>query len=64
MNTCNRCRAFLIDNGEVNGSGRLHPPILVGDGCMFPGVSPLAWCVDRPPLVEDRASRTEAPHVD
>lgn len=46
MKTCSTCRAYKIDDGDMAGSCQLHPPILVGDGFMFPGVHPLAWCLD------------------
>jgi hypothetical protein len=46
MRTCSTCRAYKIDDGDEAGSCQLHPPILVGDSFMFPGVHPLAWCLD------------------
>lgn len=46
MNVCMTCKAFKIDDGDSIGSCQLHPPVLVGDGFMFPGVHPLCWCLD------------------
>lgn len=46
MNVCMTCKAFKIDDGDSIGSCQLHPPVLVGNGFMFPGVHPLCWCLD------------------
>lgn len=43
---CVTCRAFLVDDGDEMGSCQLHPPIPIGNVFMFPGVHPLAWCLD------------------
>ena len=45
-NTCSTCRAFKYDDGDDCGSCQLHPPVLCGEGFMFPGVHPLAWCLE------------------
>ena len=49
-NTCGNCRAFLAFDGEEHGSCQRHPPTHIGEGTFcFPGVSPMAWCLEWTP---------------
>lgn len=52
IRSCLTCQAYKVDDGDDLGSCQLHPPVLVGDGFMFPGVHPLAWCLDWQPKEE------------
>lgn len=44
--SCMTCQAFLVDDGDDIGSCQRHPPICVGNSFLWPGVHPLAWCLD------------------
>lgn len=54
---CAHCRAFKIDDGDDIGSCQLHPPVAVSDSFMFPGVHPLAWCLDWVPKEKPRSEQ-------